>query len=357
MFVSNLLVRSLQAESLHPTSDQTWLRDPQGAFAPGLHGREVDELVSRMLGKSGDADLGLTLGEHGSLSMLHVVSHLMLASRTARDALLALTEYAPIVLGGVEFSLEEDEEQVSFCFAPPRACHVTRRFWADFVLTFVLRVVRVHCGNLASSPRSLWLAHEEPESGGAYERVFGCRVLFDQDRYALVFCRASLDAVQAHADPVLETTIRDAARRQWLTSQTDEALLCGLRHALREEPDLTAVDFEHLAKRLGTDRRHLARRLAHQGHSCADLLDEARYQRALLDLMENQPIDSIAERLGFSKRSSFHRAFKRWTGKTPSQYRGSRAPRRARYRSASPFGARTEAPASTDARPGAKATA
>jgi AraC-like DNA-binding protein len=187
-----------------------------------------------------------------------------------------------------------------------------------------------------------------PESVGTYARIFGCPVLFDQPRYALMFCRASLDAVQAHADPVLEATLREAARRQWLASQSDEALLCGLRHALREEVDLATVDFEHLARRLGTERRSLIRQLAHQGRSCADLLDEARYQRALLDLLENQPIDAIAERLGFSKRSSFHRAFKRWTGKTPSQYRGHRGPRRAKYRSAL---------SSTDTRSEAKATA
>lgn len=328
MFVSNLLVRSLKAERFHPLSDQLWMRDRRAAFGPGLHGREVDELVARLVLSSGKQGLGLALGEHGSMSMFHVVSHLMLSCQTLRGAFGALQEYGQLLLGGLDFQLEEQDGEATFGFDPPDAADLTARFWADLVLTFALRVSWVHVGSGRGRPRVLSLAHGRPDYADEYLRVFGSPVLFEQPRYGLTFSANLLDITQPHADAILEAALRVAARRQRLSLLEDHALLEGLRHALREEVDLTEVDFERLARRLGTTKQHLRKRLASLGHSCGDLLNEARCQRALSDLREDQHIDVIAERLGFSKRSSFHRAFKRWTGKTPNQYRGKRGPSR-----------------------------
>ncbi|MFT3926819.1 MAG: AraC family transcriptional regulator ligand-binding domain-containing protein [Myxococcales bacterium] len=330
MFVSNLLVRSFSAESLHPLSDQVWLRHSQASFGPGLHGREVDELVTRMLDGSANPALGLALGEHGSMSMLHVVSHLMVTCRTLGDALSVLPEYAQLLLGGFDFQLEQAEDTSWFGFAPPSATEATARFWSDFMLAFTLRVTRLYMGPARSGVRELWLAHPQPEYSDEYTRMFGCPVRFDQPRYGFALPSECLAFLQPHADASLEAVLRAMARKQRNTLLDGDALLQGLRHALREEADLTEVDFERLARRLGTTKRVLCKRLALEGRSCGDLLDEARCQRALIDLQENIRIDEIAEKLGFSKRSSFHRAFKRWTGKTPNQYRGKRGPRRTR---------------------------
>ena len=312
------------------------MRDTRAAFGPGLHGREVDELVARMVAAADEPGLGLSLGEHGAMSMFHVVSHLMLSCQTLRAALAALQEYAQLVLGGLDFFLDEQDGEALFGFARPDAAELTARFWADLVLTFALRVTRVHLSPVDGRPRVLSLAHRRPEYADEYLRVFGCPVLFEQPRYGFTLASEALDRPQPHADATLEAALRLAARSQRLSQLEDEALVRGLRHALREESDLSDVDFERLARRLGTSKQFLRRRLATQGYSCADLLDEARCERALSDLRDDQHIDVIAERLGFSKRSSFHRAFKRWTGKTPNQYRGKRGPRRSQLLTAGP---------------------
>jgi AraC-like DNA-binding protein len=69
-------------------------------------------------------------------------------------------------------------------------------------------------------------------------------------------------------------------------------------------------------------RRTLRRRLRDEGKVLSDLLDEARFLEASKELTRpSESIKEIAERLGYAETSSFHRAFKRWAGVTPSAFR------------------------------------
>ncbi len=79
---------------------------------------------------------------------------------------------------------------------------------------------------------------------------------------------------------------------------------------------------ERVAGEVGITRRTLQRRLATAGTSYSDLVNEARYQLAA-ELLEDRsvPISSIAKAVGFANHSGFSRAFHRWTGMTPRQYR------------------------------------
>jgi AraC-like DNA-binding protein len=300
--------------------------------ADGLHGREVDALVQRLVSSVNAAGLGLTLASESPWTMLQVVSHLMLSCETLRAALAALMEHARLLLGGFDFELVEQDEGAEFRFAHPGDDPETVQFLADFVLVFALRVARVHALRPGSAPLAVRLAHPEPDHADAYRRIFGRCVWFDQPHYGLTFPHDLLDHRQPHADPALEVALRGAAAQQRRQQDLEASLLDATRHALREQPDLTHVDFERLARCLGTTLPALRKRLASTGSSCNELLNEARCLRALEELEDDERIDEIARGLGFSRRSAFHRAFKRWTGKTPNQFRARTPGRRTRSR-------------------------
>jgi len=84
-----------------------------------------------------------------------------------------------------------------------------------------------------------------------------------------------------------------------------------------------------LARAMHMSERTLRRRLSERGTSYHALLDELRSTQARkLVGHGSQPVDQIAQRLGFADTSSFFHAFKRWTGQTPAQFRrGLRADR------------------------------
>jgi AraC-like DNA-binding protein len=79
---------------------------------------------------------------------------------------------------------------------------------------------------------------------------------------------------------------------------------------------------DQVARRLAVSLRTLHRRLAEEGTSHGELVDEVRREQAMLHLASNRfSIGEIAFLLGFAHPNGFHKAFKRWTRMTPAQYR------------------------------------
>ena len=79
---------------------------------------------------------------------------------------------------------------------------------------------------------------------------------------------------------------------------------------------------ENFTRQLGMTARTLQRKLKEEGTSYQDLIDEVRCEVARRHLRRPaMAISEIAFALGFSETSAFHRAFKRWTGMTPKEYR------------------------------------
>jgi AraC-like DNA-binding protein len=77
-----------------------------------------------------------------------------------------------------------------------------------------------------------------------------------------------------------------------------------------------------VARSFGLTLRTLRRRLANEGHSLSELFDEARCRVACGALTrEEVSLSEVAEMVGFSEVSAFFRAFRRWTGRTPGEYR------------------------------------
>ncbi len=89
----------------------------------------------------------------------------------------------------------------------------------------------------------------------------------------------------------------------------------------RIEPLLAAgpVRIDQVARAMGLSRQTLYRRLKAEGATFEELLDRLRRRLALRLVRERLPVKEVAYRLGFSDPAAFSRAFKRWTGSSPSR--------------------------------------
>jgi AraC-like DNA-binding protein len=169
-----------------------------------------------------------------------------------------------------------------------------------------------------AGPSRVALRRARPDRTGDYEAVFGHRVTFGQPADACVFTSESLRTPLPDADTVVRSMLRPYAERRiaahrrvpWASAVTD-LLRAG------SQPGLAAT-----ARALAVSPRTLQVRLLQEGTSFAALADDLRRERALTLLSQpDLAVTAIAARLGFSTPSAFTRAFRRWTGVAPSDYR------------------------------------
>jgi AraC-like DNA-binding protein len=142
-------------------------------------------------------------------------------------------------------------------------------------------------------------------------------ITFDRPVHRLVFDRALLALPVKTADPVAMQLARTQCERE-LAAIADAGLVGRVRAALGDG----TLDLPQIARQLRMSTRTLKRRLAERGTSFREIVDDIRRQRALLLVADRGlSIDEIAGRLGYTETPNFTRAFRRWTGATPSAYR------------------------------------
>jgi AraC-like DNA-binding protein len=178
------------------------------------------------------------------------------------------------------------------------------------------RIIRSMAGGEAG-PSRVALRRARPDDTADYETAFAREVAFGQPADICVFTVESLRTPVPDADTVVRSMLRPYAERRiahqhvpWATAVTDL-----LQEA--SQPSLAAA-----ARALAVSPRTLQARLTQEGTSFATLADDLRRERAMTLLSQpDLAVTTIAARLGFSTPSALTRAFRRWTGMAPSDYR------------------------------------
>ncbi|KES24477.1 MULTISPECIES: AraC family transcriptional regulator [unclassified Pseudomonas] len=283
------------------------------------------DLLELGLALSGDADLGLHLGEAVRPGHFGVLGYLLMSCATLGDALHRQARYAELVgsLGRVELADE-----------PPRAGHepLVRHSWepllprqqrqlAEETLACWLRFGHWISG-LEQAPVEVRFRHPAPADTTEHRRIFRCPVLFGQADNALVFPRRLLALPLGQADSQIQRTLDAYAGRLLESIRRGEGVLERARQCLAERLPEQAVDLEALARELALSPRTLQRRLRDSGLSFSRLVDETRQQLVLHHLRDPAlELADVASLVGFSETGSLARAFRRWTGQSLGQYR------------------------------------
>ncbi|MCC6075419.1 AraC family transcriptional regulator [Pseudomonas sp. GCM10022188] len=272
---------------------------------------------------SGNGGLGLQLGIQRSLATLDQLGYLMMSSSTLREASeigLRYQNYPGRFSGrSIVTAFSEIEGQGCYQVHVQDDLGPLRLLAVEDVLGSIVATARWVLGRPLPVTR-LRCDFPAPAHAEQYRAVFGCPIQFDAPTIQLFFDAAILDQPLPHASPQSAALYAGLCERRSIErNQGDVAWRLSQMIVANpaEPPDLAAA-----ASALHCSPRTLSRKLLAQGWQYQQLVDQVREihaRRALSD--PTQSITRIAQQLGYADNSGFFRAFKKWTGLSPSAFR------------------------------------
>ncbi len=282
--------------------------------------RQTRLLIGRAQALLADETLGFSVGERQTPISWGLPGLAMLTCETLGEAVTygiahqgdagALLEHHASNVAG-EFVIEVRPKVFDSTIEP---------FLVEEAFSSAVAVVR-HLAGATFKPLRVELAYPRPAYAAAYRKLFRCPVHYGSGRNRLVteahwlgmrlpgYDEMTCGPLRAQLDTILG---RKAYRNELI-----ESLRSHLRTGLEDPSSL-----EEMAAQFNMSERTLRRKLTEQGYTYRSLVDETRYERAR-DLLRHstQSIAAIAQVLGFSDAHTFRRAFKRWSGLLPGQFR------------------------------------
>jgi AraC-like DNA-binding protein len=276
------------------------------------------DLVVRARKLTGNDAIGILLGLQMRASAHGYLGFAAMTASTLREALETATRFSPTRTNALGFSLNVGDTTATLVieeradFGPAR----------DAVL-FALAVGIWQMGDALTGQRlegSADFAFPQPEYAKSIENV-GPALRFDQPSTQLVFDARALDLPLTMSDPVSRRIAYSELEKSLGELGNDKDVLARVRKlSMRAKGGFHSL--EEVADALHLSTRTLKRRLAAQGSTYSDVLEEQRRERAMLLLRSpGLSLDEVAEQLGYSDPSNFRRAFRRWTGLSPAAYR------------------------------------
>ncbi len=257
----------------------------------------------------------------GDFGMLDHVIH---NCRTLGESFERLARYQHVHNGAADCSLESEVDGARLRFALPADVNpaflrLCRAAWTASCIVIARRLVGEDF-----APTEVRLPDPAPTEDDLveYRALTRSPVALGGTALGIGVSHADLERVVIDADPALAELLEPQLERSLRELSSDPSVSGAARRALAATLSGQEPALESVAKRLGTTPRTLQRRLREEGTSFHDLLDSVRQELAAFHVRKHTAsLDEIAWRLGFSSSAAFHRAFKRWTGQTPGEFR------------------------------------
>ena len=269
-----------------------------------------------------DSAFGLHLAERVNPRAAGLLFYVASAAINLAQALALYERYFRIVNEAVRLKLTRAPEGVVVEFNFPGLSRHSAQQNAEFGISVILMALREATGRNIHPTRATF-THARNSYLRAFERFYGCPVEFAASSDQLAFSNETLALSLFTGDPYLLETLRpfcDEAAKERNTAKGT------LRAAVEDELQRTLphgkARRDLVTKKLAMSARTLSRRLANEGTSYEEVVDQLRRSLAL-QYIKDQGISfsQIAWLLGYEGSTSFNHAFVRWTGRSPSAAR------------------------------------
>lgn len=265
-----------------------------------------------------DPALGLHAAEAMSKDNTALFKYLAATSSTGREAFARSTRYLRIIGETMTYRMEIRGKRTLTTAQPVISERVPPHVAADFALGIMSRLAPEIVGD--TEGLEAWFTHPEPSYAAEYARIIPLPCCFNAPENGLAGWAAALDNPLPRADLILNRLLEQQAREALACIPEQNDFRGRVREAIAQTVKNGEMGTDATAKRVGMSARSLRRQLNEQGQSHQQLLDEVRAEIAERSLVDGLSPSEVAYLVGFSDASAFHKAFRRWTGVTPSEF-------------------------------------
>ena len=249
-----------------------------------------------------------------------VVGYMLMNCHSIGECLDATVKYQFLAGQGGQYALDRSGKHTALIYSPVNPEHPVT---AQRVLALLAAVASFGRWLVAAfKPLRVELQLAAPADTLEYEEFFGCPVVFGSQVNQLLYDPSVEALTVPNASEELLLLLSERANRLLQSLSQHSGIAARIASLMTTQLNSSVPEKSVIAAQLGMSERTLQRRLQEEGTSYQEILDNTRHYLAR-ELLKNTriPLTDVAIQLGFAEPSAFYRAFRKWQGSTPGQYR------------------------------------
>jgi AraC-like DNA-binding protein len=295
--------------------DPRLINDPHARFSLSA----IDKIYYELFETVNDPCMGLKLAGLWHPSHMASLGYAWLASSTLHTALNRLSRYVRIINDAISVSLEESGDNMVISISSDDR-EIPTQYQEDSSSAILLTMCRANYGQ-ELNPVSVSFKHAGSPCSGEYFSFFRCPVEFGAKHNQIILPLDVVNKQLTSSNPQL-AQINDQVMINYLADLDKDDIIQQVKVAIIDQLPSGNVTDETISEAVYTSKRSLQRKLHEQGTTFKTILTEVRKELALKYIYDRKlTLTEISFMLGFSEMSSFSRAFKRWTGESPKEFR------------------------------------
>lgn len=296
------------------------LGDPNARFLT----RKTSALMRLAVAATEDPAFGLAVGRHMRPTSAHAMGFSIWASNNLREAIDRVQKFFKIFTTSCYCNIEKQGDQYLISSHPyPAYQSVIGSEDQEAMFSTILQTFRHLFPGRLEVYRAGLSRPGPPNNSADFERFFKCPIEWGYNGIYMLLSAAQVESQlpTANAELALQN---DRLCQDYIVRFDRQDIINQVSNSLVEMLPQGEPGMAEVASKLMLSSRTLQRKLNQRGSSFKQLLEDVRKEMAIQYIRQTHvPIGEISYRLGFAHINNFSRAFKRWTGKTPIEYRDS----------------------------------
>jgi AraC-like DNA-binding protein len=299
--------------------DRSAFSEPEGFIPSSIFGGVLEEAAEA----TADDCFGLHLGEHYNPRNIGPLAYVVVNSPTVRAGIENIERYLHVYNEAAKWFFTAEGNRGYIRYLLTDLGIKSLRHSNEHEMTIAFNTLRMMVGS-QWAPKEIQFAHEAPEQTSEHLRIFHAPVSFGCKTNAIVTDLHFVEREVPAADQRLYQILKRYLDHVLGKMPREDCLLASVRRATAETMRDGELRLVRVAKQMAMSARTLQRQLKERGVDFKHLADDTRQRFAMNYLKDRRnTLTEVAFLLGYSELSAFNRAFKRWTGSTPLDYRRS----------------------------------